>query len=78
MEERALPPWEVVPGLRVPGAYGPFSRVAALATRLADGALLGNKQTVFASQRLVTKARQCCQRSAASSFAIAAWCRWID
>ena len=35
MEERALPPWEVVPGLRVPGAYGPFSRVAALATRLA-------------------------------------------
>ena len=35
MEERALSPWEVVPGLRVPGAYGPFSRVAALATRLA-------------------------------------------
>ena len=35
MEERALSPWEVVPGLRVPGAYGPISRVAALATRLA-------------------------------------------
>ena len=35
MEERALPPREVVPGLRVPGDYGAFSRVAALATRLA-------------------------------------------
>ena len=35
MEEQALSPWEVVPGLRVPGAYGSFSRVAALATRLA-------------------------------------------
>ena len=35
MEERALSPWEVVPGLRVPGAYGSFSRVVALATRLA-------------------------------------------
>ena len=35
MEERALSPREVVPGLRVPGAYGPFSRVSALATRLA-------------------------------------------
>ena len=35
MEETALSPWEVVPGLRVPGANGSFSRVAALATRLA-------------------------------------------
>ncbi len=35
MEERSLPHLQVVPGLRVPGTYGPLSRWAAWATRVA-------------------------------------------
>ena len=35
MEGKALPHVEVVPGLRMPGAYGPMSRAAAWLTRVA-------------------------------------------
>ena len=35
MEENALPHLQIVPGLRVPGAYGPLSRLATWATQLA-------------------------------------------
>ena len=35
MEEKALPRLQVAPGLRIPGHYGPLSRVAAWIVRLA-------------------------------------------